>query len=429
MHILLIHQYFQETDDPGGMRWNAMTKIWVSQGHTITVIAGMTHYTKGIRNPKYKNKYIHTEEFAPGIKVIRTHVSKSYNNSFRGRLNAYFAFVISALYGGLFKARDKYDCMIVSSPPLTVGISALILKWFKRIPFIFEIRDLWPESAIDTGVLTNKFMIKAAFSLESRLYQKAHLINVLTPAMQDVLITKKSIAAEKIVYFPNAADFDISDRLLATFDKVAFRKKIGIPDNITALCYVGAHGVANHLIQIIEAAEILKNEPVMFFLIGDGMLKQQLINTAKERGLDNMVFVDSVVKEEALKYILACDLGLSVLKKADTFKTVFSNKTFDYMACKKPVIMAIDGISRTLIETADAGTFVEPEQHLQLVETIKMYMRQPEKIIRQGENGYNYAKSHFDRSVLASNYIKTIEQSLNKNAKLANSFKTDNNVS
>ena len=319
--------------------------------------------------------------------------------------------------------------MIVSSPPLTVGISALILKWFKRIPFIFEIRDLWPESAIDTRVLTNKFMIKAAFSLESRLYQKAHLINVLTPAMQDVLITKKSIAAEKIVYFPNAADFDISDRLLATFDKVAFRKKIGIPDNITALCYVGAHGVANHLIQIIEAAEILKNEPVMFFLIGDGMLKQQLINTAKERGLDNMVFVDSVVKEEALKYILACDLGLSVHKKADTFKTDFSNKTFDYMACKKPVIMAIDGISTTLIETADAGTFVEPEQHLQLVQTIKMYMTQPEKIIRQGENGYNYAKSHFDRSVLASNYIKTIEQSLNKNVKLANSFKTDNIVS
>ena len=109
MHILLIHQYFQETDDPGGMRWNAMAKLWVEQGHTITVIAGMTHYAKGTRNPKYNNKYVVVDDFAPGIKVIRTHVSRSYNNNFRGRMNAYFAFVFSGTIGGLLKAKDKYD--------------------------------------------------------------------------------------------------------------------------------------------------------------------------------------------------------------------------------------------------------------------------------------------------------------------------------
>ena len=95
MRILLVHQYFQENDDPGGLRWNAMTQIWAEQGHEITVIAGMTHYTKGIRNPKYKNKYVYTDEFAPNIQVIRTHVSDSYNNSFRGRMKAYFSFVFS----------------------------------------------------------------------------------------------------------------------------------------------------------------------------------------------------------------------------------------------------------------------------------------------------------------------------------------------
>ena len=185
MNILLINQYFQETDDPGGLRWNAMAKLWVEQGHTITVIAGMTHYTKGVRNPKYNNKYTHIDNFAPGIKVIRTHVSDSYNNNFRGRMNAYFAFVWSGIYGGLFKAREQYDCIVVSSPPLTVGIIGLTLSFWKRIPFVFEIRDLWPESAIDTGVLKNKFIIKTAFMLEKRIYKKARLINVLTPAMRD----------------------------------------------------------------------------------------------------------------------------------------------------------------------------------------------------------------------------------------------------
>ncbi len=428
MHILLIHQYFQETDDPGGLRWNAMSKIWAAEGHTVTVIAGMTHYTKGIRNPKYDNKYVHVEQFAPGIKVIRTHVSKSYNNHFRGRLNAYFAFVFSGIYGGLIKAREKYDCIIVSSPPLTVGIIARVLSLFKRIPFIFEIRDLWPESAIDTGVLKNKSAIKMAYRLEKSLYKRSTLINVLTTAMRDTLIDKKGIPESKIIYFPNAADFDISDNLLANFDIKAYRKSLGINENTLALCYVGAHGVANHLTQVLKAADLLKQRDVVFLLIGDGMQKHELIAEAKQKGLTNVLFIDSVTKEAALKYILACDLGLSVLKKAETFKTVYSNKTFDYMACKKPVVLAIDGVSRALVETANAGTFVEPENPQHLAQVIEHYLANKDLIINQGENGYQYAKAHFDRNVLALNYIRAIELHLGKKT-ITTEYTASRNVS
>ena len=413
MHILLIHQYFQEKDDPGGLRWNEMARIWAKEGHKITVVAGMTHYTKGIRNPKYNKKYVFEDAFSENIKVIRTHVSDSYNNNFRGRLRAYFSFVFSGIFGGLFKAREKYDLIIVSSPPLSVGFIALVLHFFKRIPMLFEVRDIWPESAIETGIIKNKFMINLSYRLERTIYNKAKLINVVTPAMKEVLVKQKNIPAEKIICIPNAADFDIADKLHANFNRTEFRKKLGVEDKLV-LCYVGAHGFANHLIQLIEAAELLIEEPVVFILIGDGMQKNMLIQAAKERLLKNILFFDSVAKEDALKYILASDIGISVLKKIEIFKTVYSNKTFDYMACKKPILMAIDGISKELIELSGAGIFVTPEDPIDFAAKVKYYLQNKALITSQGESGYLYAKKYFDRNKLSLSYLKLIEQLLQK---------------
>ena len=146
MRILLIHQAFLEKDEGGGSRFNEMTKMWSEQGHEITVLAGMVHYTTGKKNPKYKGKYTFKDEgFYENVDVIRCHVSESYNVSFLGRLWAYFSFVFSSVYAGLFKTRGKkFDAILVTSPPLFVGITAYILYLFKRIPFVFEIRDLWP---------------------------------------------------------------------------------------------------------------------------------------------------------------------------------------------------------------------------------------------------------------------------------------------
>ncbi len=412
MNILLVHQYYQEKNDPGGLRWNEMTRLWAEKGHKITVIAGMTHYTKGLKNAKYKKKYFFTDAFAENIKVIRTHVSEKYNRSYTGRVWAYFSFVFSSLYAGIFKARGKYDVLIVSSPPLSVGIPAYILSRTKRVPLIFEVRDLWPESAIETGILKNKFIIRRAFWFESFIYKKAKLINVLTPSFLQALQTKKNIPQNKLILIPNAADFSMSDELLRTFDRKQFRQSLGIDDKLVVI-YVGAHGVANHLIQVIDACTILRNDPVHFLLVGDGMQKKYLVEEAEKRKLPNLTFIDSVSKEEALKYIIASDIGTSVLKKTDTFKTVYSNKTFDYMSCKKPILMAIDGISRELIEDAGAGTFVEPEQPEDFAQKVRAYVKQPEIISIQGNNGYAYAKKHFDRTLLADEYLMHIEKLVN----------------
>ncbi len=412
MNILLIHQYFLELDDGGGSRFNEMTKQWSTEGHRVMVIAGMMHANAMEKRSEYKGKYF-VKKNHEAVQVIRCHVSESYNKNFLGRLWGYLSFMFSSLYAGLFKTKGKFDVVLVTSPPLFVGVSAYLISRLKRIPMIFEVRDLWPESAIDAGVLNNKYLIRLSFWFEKFIYKKAQLINVLTPAFRKRLIQVKKAPSEKIIFIPNAADFVISDKLLNNgFDIDAFRKSQSL-ENKTVITYVGAHGVANHLIQVLETAELIKDTlpQVLFLLIGDGMQKEMLVQKAASRNLKNIRFLDPVPKNEVFKYILASDFGASILKKGDTFKTIYSNKTFDYMACKKPIFLLIDGVSRELIEAAKCGMYVEPENPQEWASKIELMLKKSsDELIQMGENGYRHAKKYFDRSRLAKKYVQQIEE-------------------
>lgn len=412
MNILLIHQYFLEEDDPGGSRWNEIAKTWTDIGHQVTVLAGMIHANGAGKRPEYKGAYF-KQRRQGNVHVWRCHVSESYNKNFIGRLWGYFSFMFSCLWAGLFKVRGKFDVVIVTSPPLFVGFSGYLVSRLKRMPLVFEVRDLWPESAIDTGILKNKLIIRLAYWFERFIYRKAALINVLTPAFYNTLRDRKQVPERKLIFIPNAADFSLSDHLLSSFDAVAFRRQHNL-ENRFLITYVGAHGVANHLEQVLDAGRLLEDTPVLFLLIGQGMEKPRLQQLAKERGVTNVRFLDPVPKQEVFKYILASDMGASVLKKVDTFKTVYSNKTFDYMACKKPILMAIDGVSRELVETAAAGSYVEPENAADYNRIIRMYLRDPQRLQQEGENGFRYAKANFDRQVLAMRYLDHIQQKVLK---------------
>lgn len=410
MRILLLHQYFLEEDDPGGSRWNEMTKTWVNLGHHVTVIAGMMHYNGDKKREEYKGKYF-VKRKQGKVDVHRTHVSESYNKGFVGRLWGYFSFMFSSLSAGLFKVKGKYDVVIVTSPPLFVGISGYLISRTKRIPMVFEIRDLWPESAIDTGVLTNKIIIKLAYAVERFIYRKATLINVLTPAFYNTLRDKKGIAENKLIMIPNAADFSLSEEILSNFDRDTFRRSHDL-DGRFVITYVGAHGVANHLEQVLDAGKLLEDTNVVFLLIGQGMEKAKLMARSQEIGIKNVRFLDSVPKKEVFKFIVASEMGASILKKVDTFKTVYSNKTFDYFSCKTPVLMAIDGVSRELVETAQAGAYVEPENPWEYSRIIREYLIDTERLKLEGLNGYNYARENFDREVLAKRYLEFIHKTV-----------------
>lgn len=413
MKILLIHQYFLGKDQGGGSRFNEMAKIWADEGHSVTVIAGMRSFTEK-KDPNWEGKlFVHEKDVYKNLDVHRCYTSDAAKRpNFLSRMWGYFSFVFSSTWAGLFKVKGKYDLMIVTSPPLFVAIPAYILSSVKRIPLIFEVRDLWPESAIDTGMIRNPILIKFSYWFEKTIYKKATLINVLTPAFREKLINNKNIPAEKIIYIPNAADFTVAENVATNFDVKNFREQEGIDDKFV-VTYIGAHGIANHLIQIIDAAEKLQDTNVLFQLIGDGMTKNSLMEEVKARKLHNVRFIGHVSKPIAFKYILASDIGTSVLKKVDTFKTIYSNKTFDYMSCKKPVLLAIDGVSRQLVvEDAKCGVFAEPENADEIAEGVRQYIQGDFNMKEQGENGYNYAKKHFDREKLALKYLQEMKRVL-----------------
>lgn len=401
MRILVVHQYFLGKEDAGGSRWNQLVKYWSQAGHKITVLAGTVHYTTGEKRPQYKGKFVVQEQESASVKVLRCYVSDSYNRSFVGRFWAYLSFTISTIFAGLFHV-GKAEIMICTSPPLTVGLTGWLLSRLKKIPMVFEVRDLWPESAIDTGVLTNKWLIKMSYWLEKISYRSARWINVLTPAFEKTLVQAKQVDPNRISMIPNGADLDLFE---PGERNNWVREKYGLNDKFVVL-YVGAHGRANHLIQLLRAAERLKEYPdICFMLVGDGMEKPMLKEKAQQWELHNMVFVDSVPKHVIADYLRASDVCTAVLKKVDTFKTVYPNKVFDYMSVAKPVIIGIDGVARKLIEQAGAGLYVEPENEEDFAKAVLRFKQDPAFSRRCGQRGLKFVSENYARDVLARKYI------------------------
>ena len=302
----------------------------------------------------------------------------------------------------------KPDVYIVTSPSIFVGISAIIVSKLKRVPFIFEVRDLWPESAVATGVLNNKFLLNILYWLEYRLYKYSEKIVVLTPAFKENIEKRFPEFIGKIEIITNGADFSIMGK---EHQGEQLREKLGWSDK-KVFTYLGAHGVANDLMQVVEAAKAFKDEKkVHFVLIGDGMQKKFLKEKAKEYELTNIEFIDSVPKYEVVDYVNASDVCMAILKKTDTFKTVYPNKVFDYMSCKKPVFVTIDGITRDLIETSNCGLYAEPENLDEFKNIVDKFLSMSyDELQTFGENGYKYVKDKFDREKLAERYIELVKE-------------------
>ncbi|MDD5121301.1 MAG: glycosyltransferase family 4 protein [Patescibacteria group bacterium] len=400
MNILIIHQYFLEKNGVGGSRFNQFAKYWAGCGHKVTVVSGMVDYTSGKKLNNYKNKWVNKEIIDDGITVYRCFVSEQYNKNFLGRLWAYFSFVFSSIWAILFCV-SRPDVIVTTSPPLFVAIPGYLAKIFKRAPLIFEVRDLWPKFAIDEGILKNKLIIKLSLWLEAFIYRQADLVNVLTPAFEEYLISEKGVKKDKIIYIPNGADLDI----FLPGPKDNWVRQQYHWDNKFIILYVGAHGVANNLIQLINVAESLRTNPeILFVLIGNGMEKPQLQKVVREKNLTNIQFLESMPKNKIVDFINAADVCTAVLKKIYT--TTYPNKVFDYMSCKKPTILPIDGAARKLvINQAQAGLFVEPENVQQFKEaTLRLYQH-PEEVKIFGENGYRFVTQNFDRQKLAEKYL------------------------
>ena len=405
MRILIVHQYFLAKGDAGGSRWNQFAKYWARAGHDVSVLAGTVHYATGTKPPRYKGRLFVKEQIEDRLTVYRCHVSESYNRSFLGRFWAYLSFMFSSTLVGLLRV-SRPDIIVATSPPLTVAGNLWMLSALYGVPAVFEVRDLWPESAIDTGVLTSRPLIWLSHRLEELAYRRAAWINVLTPAFEESLVRRKGVPRKLISMIPNGADLDFMQP--GPRDN-AVRRELGLGGKFV-VSYFGAHGRANRVGQLLDAAELLKtHDDIRLLLVGDGMEKPALIEDARRRGLDNVLFHDPVPKGEVADYINASDVCSAVLMLNDTFKTVYPNKVFDYMSCKRPVLLAIDGVARELIETAGAGVYAEPENPAALADAILSLRADPKRRREMGESGYRHVCEHFDREKLAAKYLAVLE--------------------
>jgi glycosyltransferase involved in cell wall biosynthesis len=407
LNILLVHQYFLDAGGAGGARWNEMTRFWAEAGHNVTVLSGMVDYNTGRKVEKYRWRFIVKEQISDNVTLYRCHVSQKYNKSFFGRAWAYFSFAFSSTVAGILKVK-RPDVILATSPPLTVSSTMNWLGWIFRRPTIFEVRDLWPESAIDTGVLQPGRLANILYKMEAKAYKRSKWINVLTPAFRDKLINNKGIDGDKISMIPNGADpgfFEPGDR------NNDVRKELNLGDKFV-VGYFGAHGRANHLAQLLDVAAKLKDtQPdIQLMLVGAGMEKEELVARAKAENLDNVTFVPPVPKEEVSRYVNACDVCTAVLLKNDTFKTVYPNKVFDYMCCARPIIIGIDGVARELVENAKAGIFAEPQNADAFIDAVMKLKNSPDLAAQMAASGRTYVLEHFTREKLAAQYLEVVKK-------------------
>ncbi len=403
MKILVVHQYYLMPGQFGGSRFNEMARMWTERGHQVTVIAGTVDHGTGRSPERYNGRWV-TREMDGLVTVLRCHVPQTYGKSYAGRMWAFFGFTLSAASAAFMTERP--DVVVATSPPLIAAIpgwvAARLARW--NVPWIFEMRDLWPESAITTGVLREKSLLtRILYALERRACKSANMVNVLTPAFQEDIERRGLATKDKICFVPNGADLEM---FTPGPRENSVRAEFGWGKRFVAM-YAGAHSLANAVSQLVEAAELLRDRPdILIACVGDGPTRVPLAAEAASRGLSNIVFHGPQPKSRMPEIVNACDLGLAVLQNNQTFRTVYPNKVFDYMACAKPVLLAIDGVARKLVcDEAHAGSFAEPENPAAIAAAIILMADDPSRCAEAGRNGQSWVVANAGREALADRYL------------------------
>ena len=301
--------------------------------------------------------------------------------------------------------------MIATSPPLNIAVPGAVAARlrFRGTPWVFEVRDLWPESAVTTGMMgSTSVLTRLMYRLERWAYESADRINVLTPAFRDDIVRRGLAPDEKIFFVPNGVDVEMFS---PSGRDNGCRHEFGWGNDFVAL-YAGAHGRANALHQLIDAAEQFKGRSGLRIVsVGDGPERAGLVEAVRGRGLVNVQFIGSQPKSRMPELINAADVGLAVLQANPTFKTVYPNKVFDYMACAKPTVLGIDGVARELVcEQARAGLFAEPENGAQLAARISQLADDAVLASDLGARGRAWVVANASRAALAKRYLAELER-------------------
>ena len=408
MKILYVSQYFPPEMGAPAARAAELSRHWARMGHDVTVLTGFPNHPTGVVPEEWRSRLrgLRYKETVDGVHVVRTWLWPLPNRKAHERIRNYASFCFSSAISGL--ELEKPDVVIATSPQLLVALSGWWLAWWKRAPFVFEVRDLWPESLAAVGAGGEGSLLHRMLgAIAGFLYRRANHIVVVTPAFEDHLIRHWQVPEAKISIVENGVETDLFCADPAASD---VRRELHLEHRFL-ICYIGTMGMAHGLETLIAAAESLQTAlpAATFLLIGEGAEKRRIADLAAARGLTNIQFLDQQPRERIPAFISASDVCLVMLKKTDLFKTVIPTKLLEYMACERPVIVAVDGQARQIVEAAGAGVFVEPEDSEALVQAILNLAADPQRQ-RMGISGREYIVSRLSRQRTAQNYLTVLDK-------------------
>ena len=401
MRILFLTDNFPPETNAPATRTFEHTRRWVRAGAKVTVITTAPNFPAGKIFPGYRNR-LFQREWIDGVETIRVWTYITANEGFARRTLDYMSFMVMGFLAGLFLPRS--NVIVSTSPQFFTACAAYVLSIFKRRPFVFELRDLWPDSIIAVGAMRESAAIRALKRLEYFLYRKAARIISVTNSFKTVLCGN-GVPADKIAVVRNGADLKGFTPGPKPDDLV---KRHGLEGKFVA-AYIGTIGMAHGLGTILDAAErMTANRDIAFVLVGDGAERAALEQQARKRGLDNVIFVGSVGKDEVVRYWLLSDAALVLLRDRPVFRHVLPSKMFEAMATARPIVLGVFGESAALLETAGAGVVVTPESAEQLEQAILQLAADPEASKELGRKGRRFVESEFDRDKLAAAMLEEL---------------------
>ncbi|KXZ62756.1 glycosyltransferase family 4 protein [Acinetobacter venetianus] len=396
MKILYFHQHFSTPKGSAGIRSYAMAQSLIRNGHQVTMVCGSFGAGQtGLTQPFNKGM---RRGMVDGIDIIEFELPYSNALSFLKRILIFLSFAFKSIKVAL---TEQYDVVFATTTPLTAGIPGIFAKWFRRKPFVFEVRDLWPELPKAMGVIKNPIILWMMSVLEWTSYHSADRLVGLSPGIVDGII-KRGIAPEKVASIPNGCDLDIF-----ASQHQAWRPEGVQPTDLMAI-FTGTHGLANGLNAVLDAAVELKKRQrtdIKLVLVGDGMQKKALLERAAELQLDNVIFHDPVNKAKLAGLMASADIGLQILANVPAFYYGTSpNKFFDYISAGLPVLNNYPGWLAELITKVQCGFAVPPENPQAFADALEQAANQREKLIEMGRNGQQVAREQFNRSILSQKF-------------------------
>ncbi|MCL6576107.1 MAG: glycosyltransferase family 4 protein [Kyrpidia sp.] len=383
------------------MRLSALVKELHRHGHEVEVVTALPNYPRGRFFPGYSGRLYMREAYLDSA-VHRVWLYPAQGAGIKRMLN-YGSFALLSLMG---LARCKTpDYLFVNSPPLFLTIPAYLYSLWKRVPIIFNVADLWPDSVKQLGLWKEGPVLRFAESLERWTYQKATFVTAVTEGILKILVDKKGVPRENLLFLPNGVDTDLFSPRPPDRE---WMKKLGLDATKNMILYAGNHGFAQGLDTALRAAKKLEQESVQFVFVGDGSDKARLVRLREEMRLSNVTFLDPCSPEQVAQLYGTATAALSTLRSSPLLEGARPAKIFSAMACGKPVLYSGAGEGALLIQEAEAGMVTPPEDDEALAHAIKYLIQHHDVVERLGENGRRFVCEHYSWSVLVGRWLEQL---------------------